>query len=225
MKTISSGPVFKRKNEINAIEDKHPKKDNCTWSELTDAEVWSAYKHGNKEAFIHIYKTYNELLYNYGMQLCLNHELVKDNIQETFFYLQRKSKDLADVQSIKYYLYKILRRKLIAAVEQERKFQSSDEFGTRKFGIIISPELKLINSQLDEERKNRLRQALNKLPERQREAILLFYYEGFTHDEIAQIMGLKSGKYSRKHIYRGVSTLRDDLVALLILILSTHTHT
>ena len=194
-------PLSHKKDPIKS-EPSH--KNNYPWSELTDLEIWKAYKGGNKEAFIYIYKTYNQLLYNYGMQFCFNHEMIKGCIQETFFYLQKKSKDLSEVRSIRYYLYKILRRKLMAGMEEEKKYRLISEPEGKKFEIVISPELKLIDSQLDEERKSNLQIALNKLPEGQREAILLFYYEGFTHDEVAQIMGLKADKYSRKLIYRGI---------------------
>ena len=200
----------------NAIEPKYLKRNNYPLSELSDIEIWKAYKEGNNEAFIYIYKTYNQPLYNFGMQFCFNHEMVRDCIQETFFYLQKKSKDLSDIRSIKYYLYKILRRKLIASIKEEKKYRSVKELGSKKFEIVISPELKLIDAQLNEERKSNLQIALNKLPERQREAILLFYYEGFMHDEVAQIMGLKAEKYSRKLIYRGIITLRRLLISLFL---------
>ena len=220
MKTVSTGIPLSQKND--PIERKHPSKNNYPWSESTDSEIWKAYKGGNKEAFIYIYKTYNQLLYNYGMQFCFNHEMIKDCIQETFFYLQKKSKHLSEVRSIRYYLYKILRRKLMADMAEEKKYRLIKEPEGKKFEIIISPELKLIDAQLDEERKSNLQMALNKLPERQREAILLFYYEGFTHDEVAQIMGLKTDKYSRKLIYRGITTLRRLLLSAVLLMFGYH---
>ncbi|MDN5210785.1 sigma-70 family RNA polymerase sigma factor [Fulvivirgaceae bacterium BMA12] len=218
MKTIGSKISPIRSTDVVSIERKYGKKNSYNWAELTDVEIWQAYKQGSKEAFIYIYKTYHQPLYNFGMQFCFNHEMVRDCIQETFFYLQKKSKDLSDVRSIKYYLYKILRRKLIAGIEEEKKYRPARESEDKRFEITISPELKLIDSQLDEERKSNLKIALNKLPERQREAILLFYYEGLTHDEVAQIMGLKADKYSRKLIYRGISTLRRLLISFILMI-------
>jgi RNA polymerase sigma factor (sigma-70 family) len=52
--------------------------------------------------------------------------------------------------------------------------------------------------------------ALNDLPERQREAIVLRYYSGLSEDQIATAMGISRGAV-KSHIARGLAALRSAL--------------
>ncbi len=52
--------------------------------------------------------------------------------------------------------------------------------------------------------------ALERLPERQRNAVVLFYYAGLSHREIAQKMGISYAN-ARKICSLGVSALKKDL--------------
>ncbi|MCK5371360.1 MAG: sigma-70 family RNA polymerase sigma factor, partial [Cyclobacteriaceae bacterium] len=47
---------------------------------------------------------------------------------------------------------------------------------------------------------------------RQKEAVIYFYYEGMSYQEIADIMGLQKVKSARKLIYRAIEALRKDLL-------------
>lgn len=55
---------------------------------------------------------------------------------------------------------------------------------------------------------------MSKLTTRQKEAVLYFYYEGLSYQEIADIMGFQNVKSARKLIYRAIDALRKDLQEL-----------
>ena len=55
--------------------------------------------------------------------------------------------------------------------------------------------------------------SLKELSKRQREAIILFYYEGFTYAQIAVIMGYRNTKQVRKIIYRAIDKLKTNFVS------------
>ncbi len=59
-----------------------------------------------------LYKSHIEILYRYGHKLTTDTQLVEDSIQDMFIELWNSRKRLSDTDSIKYYLFRILRRKI-----------------------------------------------------------------------------------------------------------------
>lgn len=49
-----------------------------------DRILWRDFKNGSEEALEHIFKTYYPLLYDYGIRLIGDIEMVKDGIQDLF---------------------------------------------------------------------------------------------------------------------------------------------
>ena len=181
---------------------------------INEAEVWIKFKNGDEDAFVWIYQNYFSVLYNYARQFDLDPDFVKDHIQDLFIYIRENRSRLADISSIKFYLFKSLRRRLLA--NHKQKFSLLSIFGLEnrsvfEIKITETPEIKLINRTLDDEKKERIGKSLNRLTARQREAVLYFYYEGLSYREIAEIMGLKRTKSARKLIYRAIDALRKEL--------------
>lgn len=59
----------------------------------------------------------------------------------------------------------------------------------------------------DQEERIDLEQALGRLPDAQRLVMVLHDVEGFTHDEIADLLGIAAGT-SKSHLHRGRRSLR-----------------
>ncbi|MCK5104823.1 MAG: sigma-70 family RNA polymerase sigma factor [Cyclobacteriaceae bacterium] len=182
---------------------------------VNEAKIWLKFKKGDEEAFVWIYRNYFVVLYNFARQFNLDSDYVKDQIQDLFIYIRSNRERLTNVNSIKFYLFKSLRRKLLTNKKQKFSFLSLFSSNSRKiFEIEITetPEVILINQSLDEEIKERLSKSMNKLTIRQKEAVIYFYYEGMSYQEIADIMGLQKVKSARKLIYRAIEALRKDLL-------------
>jgi RNA polymerase sigma factor (sigma-70 family) len=58
--------------------------------------------------------------------------------------------------------------------------------------------------------RERFREALNGLPERQRVAVVLFDAEGYAHAEIAEVLGVPEGTV-RSYVFHGRRALREAL--------------
>jgi RNA polymerase sigma-70 factor (ECF subfamily) len=69
----------------------------------------------------------------------------------------------------------------------------------------------MIEHFISEETKIHLAKSIEKLTSRQKEAVLHFYYEGMSYQEIADIMNIRKVKSVRKLIYRAIDSLRKDL--------------
>ena len=151
-----------------------------------DAALWQAFKQGDQKAYATIYHQYVRLLFQYGCRLCSDRELVKDAIQDVFFYLWEHRSNLGDVQRIQYYLITALRRKVIAL--QENGVSSEIE---HSMITISSVEKKHIEEETKQDNQRYLHWGLSSLTERQREAIFLRYYQDMPVQEIAQVMNVQ----------------------------------
>ena len=208
--------------ELNQAKELHtePKRTNPVQSDLrvnySESEdlIWERFKNGSQQALTYMYREYAQLLFNYGCQFTSDRALVKDCLQEMFIDLINSRERLSGTSSIKFYLMKSLRNKVVRAVQKDKKNNKSaiSEENTG-FAISISPELKMINGQLDEQRQLLLNSTLNKLPDLQKEALLLFYYEGLSYKQISEVLNIKV-KSSRALIYRAIDSLKTHLTPL-----------
>jgi DNA-directed RNA polymerase specialized sigma24 family protein len=77
-----------------------------------DIAIWQSFKSGDKDSFKTIYFTYYSNLYEYGMRIISDKELVKDTIHDLFVKLWNNKLNLGDVTAIKAYLIVSLRSAL-----------------------------------------------------------------------------------------------------------------
>lgn len=178
----------------------------------SDVQLWSAFKSGNESAFITIYNTYFPMLYRYGFQYTRDKALIKDAIQDLFVELRQKRKRLSYTTSIKLYLYKSIRRKILGHKEKAiNKITTNQDLEGYNFEVVFSIENQLISQQLNEENILRLNRARTYLTKRQKQAIYYFYYEDLSYEEVSDIMGLNNIKSTRNLIYKAINILKDNM--------------
>ena len=181
------------------------------FAEKSDLQVWEAWLNGSEHAFASLYKRHIDALYRFGVQLCPDREVVKDCIQDLFVYLGENERKLP-VQSVKAYLFKSLYRLL---VKQQRKLKKQE--GVGKY---VEADNFLLPDEGDEGEQAFMREKIAKvvgqLPRKQQEAFQLFYREGFTYDEIAEIMNVQQRHSVRKLVYKAVAFIRSNVTACLL---------
>jgi len=177
---------------------------------LEDIELWRKFKRGDNEALSLIYAINTPKLYRYGLKLTSNHSIVEDAIQDLFSDMVRNRKNLGDTDHIQFYLIKSFKRRLKRELRKEKRYSLDFEDKDYSFGITYSIEQSLILEEGSNQRINLLRNALNDLTPRQKEAIYLKYTQDLEYEQIAEIMeiGIEG---SRNLIYRAVKTLKDSL--------------
>lgn len=154
-----------------------------------DQQLWEEFKSGNQQALSIMYQKHFFKLYNYGKKVTPDADLVKDCIQDLFIYIWKNRKTLSSTTSIKYYLFKALRRKIVEEVKKNKLSQASPQ-EYQNFVFELSHEEAMIQSQVSSEQKEKLLECLNKLPKRQKEALFLRYYENLSPQEVSSIMSL-----------------------------------
>jgi RNA polymerase sigma factor (sigma-70 family) len=184
----------------------------ATQPRLTDKELWINFKNGDKKALSIIYSTTITSLLNYGQKFIADKEVVADLIQDLFIELWNQRERLSDTTSIKYYLLKSLRYKIIRHCNRNKnlvvKNGISDNYN---FELVFSHENKLIEDVSVKEQKEKLEQALSKLTKRQKEAIYLRYYNNLSYTEISSLMSL-----SEQSAYNLISKALKMLQKLLL---------
>lgn len=172
--------------------------------------LWDSFKKGNQTAFSEIYRNYAALLLNYGSKISSDKTLVEDSIQDLFVELWSSRVRISRTSSIKFYLFKALRYKIVrnrkASHYEDKQFQENHTAHLK----VSSYEDDFIELELQSFQMKHLRETLANLPPRQREAINLRYFHNFSNDEIARIMNITYPS-ACKFIYAGLKKLTENL--------------
>jgi len=86
-----------------------------------DRLLWGRMREGEEQALAALFRRHYALLYDYGVKLSRQEELVKDSIQEVFAYIWEKRENLAAVDSVRAYLLVALRRHLLKSLERNQR--------------------------------------------------------------------------------------------------------
>ncbi|MEO9870680.1 RNA polymerase sigma factor [Ekhidna sp.] len=167
-----------------------------------DVKLWEKFKSGDKMAFTIIYNKHISHLYNFCFQFSRDKEISEDIIHDVFLSL-RISGSKTKIRSIKSYLFRCAYTEWIKK-KKKNKLPDIDAF---EF-IVLSIEDKIIEDQEMKYRLEDLKERMTLLTTQQKKAVLLFYYEGMSYDEVAEVLLLKNAKSARKLIYRALDRLR-----------------
>lgn len=148
-----------------------------------DIELVKLSVDGDTEAFAHLVKRHYMTVYRASYKWCGIREGAEDIAQEVFIKLAQKLKTFRQKSSFKTWLYRIT---INTAKDFHRKHAIQHTYETA-FALEQGPgnSTPLLDEHLD---AVRLYKALNKLPEKQKSAILLVFAEGLNHREAAQVL-------------------------------------
>jgi RNA polymerase sigma-70 factor (ECF subfamily) len=156
-----------------------------------EMQCWLQFKEGDRNAFAAIYQQHILSLIAYGLRLCPDRHLLKDQIQELFVELWHSRRNLAPTGNVKFYLFKALRYKLIRLEKNRLLHDRTAQVAMHSESLFEDPiETSIIENEIHASQVASLREAIKTLPLRQQEIIQLRYYQGFTHDQIADLMDL-----------------------------------
>lgn len=188
---------------------------------VSDAELWNAFKQGDEAAFVEIYKTYANKLYNYGAKFCHDKELVKDCLQDFFIYLRKNRETLGDTMFIKFYLFKAFRRRVVDYIKAKESEQKKNQLAIGfQLQVEVSHEVKFIDHQLQEQQLLKLSKAIEALTENEREAIFYYFYEGLSYKDISEILNFTHISSARRLVYRSLANIKEMIKTLSLLVLS-----
>lgn len=187
---------------------------------IDDTQLWNAMLAGDQQSFAMLYDLYYGKLVNYGIKFTKELFVVEESIQDLFVKLWNNRSGISPTTSVKYYLYRSLRRILHRKLQAKRLDTSPiEETEALPFDIELSHDHELIRKERMEELKQKVDKLLVSLTNRQREAIFLRFYEDLSYEEIAELLEMNLGG-TYKLIYRALDRLREQLGDFSVMVLA-----
>lgn len=166
----------------------------------------ASFQAGNMAAFSQLYDLHINILFNYGLKLTIDKELLKDCIHDIFVKLYTKKDELGTIDNLKSYLFISLKNKLC---DELRKRMYMSDTAVEEVNAIAPTDVE-DDYMEEEQRKNEfslVKRLLGQLSPRQREALTLYYIEEKKYEDICEIMNMNYQSV-RNLMHRGLTKLR-----------------
>jgi RNA polymerase sigma-70 factor (ECF subfamily) len=176
----------------------------------SDEDLLARFCRGQTEAFGVLLRRYERELYGYLRRYLGNSDLAEDVFQNTFLQLYIKSGQYEIGRPVRPWLYTIATHQAIDALRRNGRHQALSLNQNQK--ELPDGEVRSLLELLEtrgpgplelaqrEERRERVRASVERLPEFLRQVVILAYYQGLKYREIAEIMGIPVGTVkSRLH--------------------------
>jgi len=150
-------------------------------------DVIDGCKKGDQKAQFQLYKLYYRSMYNTSLRIVSDYTEAEDIMQESFLAAFEKINTYSGKVSFGSWLKKIVVNRSLDALRKKR---------------IEIIELSEQSTQIEEEKEineveihyeiEKIKEAMENLPDGYRVVLSLYLFEGYDHDEIAEILGIHS---------------------------------
>jgi RNA polymerase sigma-70 factor, ECF subfamily len=179
-------------------------------TDCSDEELLARFCLGQTEAFGLLVKRFEKELYGYLFRYLGDRNLADDVFQNTFLQLYTKIGTYEQGKPVRPWLYTIATHQAIDALRRNGRHptvsleQSRNEMPDGQVQALVDLIEARGNDPLEqleeEERRQRIRDSLQQLPDFLRQVVVLAYYQGLKYREIADILGVPVGTVkSRLH--------------------------
>lgn len=174
--------------------------------EQTDEDLMFECQKDNIEAFNLLFRRYEKRIYNFSFRLTGNKMTAEDISLETFLRAYMARKRYQPTARFTTWIYTIARNLCKDFMKRQSKDQVISEKNNR---LRLSPELPDPPEEivLKSEHNLKVIEAIKSLPLKQREIIIMSYYEGFTYPEIASILKCSTSSV-KMAVHRAYQKLR-----------------
>lgn len=175
---------------------------------------WQLFAEGDDSAYEQIYRDNVDALFDYGIKLIGEKNIVEDCIHEMFIELWSKRKSLNISTSIRNYLLISIRRKIFRYIKKSGRHNELHREANRDgFEIYeMDPEESRINIELMVEKDHKLKRAIQTLSRRQHEVISLRFFNDMSYEEISSLMNI-SPNATYNLVSKAVATLRKAMIS------------
>jgi len=171
----------------------------------TDERLLKDAGEGDQAAFLELYDRYRDPIFRFAYRLLGSVEVAEDVTHDCFLSLIRKPKNFRpELASLKTYLYAAARNLALKHFRDQGRETGLDEVSEEPRDASRRGPLRKV---LDEELATRVREAILSLPPLQREAVILFEFEGLSLNEVAEVAGTDAGAIKAR-LYRAREGLR-----------------
>lgn len=157
--------------------------------ELADEELLRMYCDGDIDAFDTLFDRHHVPVYNFARFILGDALGAEEIMQDTFLAVARSARRYEARGRFRAWILGIARYRCLAALETARARRAVIESSGIEFVDAASGEPSPSERIVRDERAAAVRRAISQLPDRQREAIVLYAFEDMTYREIADALG------------------------------------
>jgi RNA polymerase sigma factor (sigma-70 family) len=143
-------------------------------------------------------RDYSDNIYRFVLKHIRNVEKAEDIVQDVFEKVWVKVEDIS-FEKAKSYLFQAAYNTMIDSIRKDSRLQFSQEIESNATCVQQQTDLQEV-----------LHNALKRLPQIQQSALLLRDYEGYSYEEIGEILSLNESQV-KVYIFRARKNLRDYL--------------
>jgi len=181
---------------------------------VTDEELLAQSLDGDLSAFEVIVNRYKDRLYNFVLRFVKDKQTAEDIVQDTFLRAYRNRESFQAVAKFSTWIYTIAGNLAKSELRRRKRWrflsvgvQNEDTGATFELPDTSATPDANTETMLAE---SRIQEAIARLPDRYREAVILRDIEGLDYDEISQIIGCPLGTV-KSRINRGRLRLQEEL--------------
>jgi len=184
-------------------------------------DLWHQSQAGDSVAFCHLTDKLYRTLFNYAFNFTSDREFIKDSIQELLINIWEKRQRI-EIQFVAIYFLKSIRNQLLQEFRRNNShsFLEIDEAG--QISDYRTVETDIEQNEIYSENQFKVRNAVNELPKRQKEAVFLKYFEGMENEQIADLMQVNRQSVANL-LFKALSTLKSQIPALILLVFFAYT--
>ncbi|MBS1574863.1 MAG: sigma-70 family RNA polymerase sigma factor [Bacteroidetes bacterium] len=179
-----------------------------------DSSYWARLKKGDPLALGYFYDNYADKVFISALRMTPDRELAKDALQEVFIEIWNYRNTLGDVMHTQSYLIKVMRSILLKKLKKESQYSPYAVPETLASSENSIEEI-IISSDIDKEKKHRLRAALSNLTNRQKQVLEMRFNEGLSYEQIADKLSMNYQSVNNL-AFRTIHRLRSQLLSVII---------
>lgn len=157
---------------------------------------------------INVLIQHTDYVYGFAFRYCGNKNIANDLVQETFLIAYRKFDQLRDHSKCKFWLISILRNIFYRECEKNKRYNYADidNYEERIPDLSVNSEKNIMNDDL-------LQKVLNKVEEKYKTPLLMYFMSELSYKEIAEELNMPIGTVMSR-ISRAKNFLRIELEKL-----------
>ena len=150
------------------------------------AQLPAGFSRGDEDAVRAVYRRYSGAVATVARAVVSEPELVEEIVQQTFLNAWRAAATFDESREFAPWLYAIARRAAIDVARRERKPTTGDHEQEVDVAVMPVPFEQAFEAA-------EVRAAVDQLPQEERAVVCLAHEHGFTHPEIANMLGVPIG--------------------------------
>ena len=176
--------------------------------EETDESLMERVQSGDHQAFAELVQRHTKRFYAAAYRVCSDQDRAEDIVQEAFLKLWQKPHMWKSGQGAKFtsWFYRVVTN---TALDAMRKLKP--EYGSDTLDIYEDGRQRQDDQMQQDQEQDILESAIQALPERQKLALNLCFYEGLSNKEAADIIGV-GVKAVESLLMRAKARLKDELI-------------